>query len=250
MEIPTTLQELLKRSADPNPVNIAGYGRESTHKGYLSWILSTYRNKLAVELIRALSHELPKKANWGTLEYADCEYEQCIGAHRVDLQIKLCKDEFSPHSRLLPIELKTDSGPSGEGQFSDMTAYVDSHTEYLGCWVICLGSSSVQNHSWGEFHMITPEKILISWEPYYHTGPKYLRDWMDMVALEVARQRLAVEIYREYTIDHDHNCVWKYGLRNEKNTCTTTSTLNCGNICHATEVSVVGPYTTAAIMQS
>jgi len=213
--IPENLEELCKANSNPNPVNIAGYGRESTHKGYLSWVFSTEHNKeLAVNLIQALSNAFTQSNGLSDYTHADCYFEQQIGNRKVDLLVKLRSESSSKSQFLLPIELKTDSGPSGEKQFQDMSSQISANPDYLGGLVFCLGSSCVQNYKWGKFQILGPDKILSYWKKFYDEGPDFLKDWLEMLAVEIGRKELAVEVYK--LCKKDWGAFWGFGYRNYK----------------------------------
>ena len=54
VSIPESLEQLRVAEMAENPVVIAGAGRESTHKGYLSWILSSEKWGGATALVSSL----------------------------------------------------------------------------------------------------------------------------------------------------------------------------------------------------
>jgi len=214
VRVPATLEELRAASAEPNPVNIAGYGRESTHKGYLSWILSKDKNPLAQNLLQRLLSDSERQFCWNTATGIVCDFEQRIASHKVDLQVVLSGEDSISKRHLLPIELKTDSGPSGGTQFPEMSSHLLANECYLGGWVFCLGSSSVQDHDWGTFRAIGPEALLERWLPVYEKAPAFLRDWLDTLAIEVGRKRLALEVHR---LSKDRpEAYWEFGYRNYK----------------------------------
>ncbi len=148
------------------------------------------------------------------LKYADCEYERRIDTHKVDLQVRLCKESGAGDRYLLPIELKADSGPSGEKQFPEMSVHLSKHEGYLQGLVFCLGSGSVQDHNWGQFRMLGPDGLLQRWMPYYEQGFEYFKNWMQALAIEIARRKLAPEVHR--LNKEQRECFWQYGFRSYK----------------------------------
>lgn len=213
-EIPDSLEDLHLANSKPNPVNIAGYGRESTHKGYLSWILSTDRNPFALDLISSLNGTIEMKNDLSRTINTFCYFEQKIGKHRIDLLIALNQMNSDFKEKYLPIELKTDSGPSGEKQFTDMSSFIESDKKYLRGYVFCLGSSYIQSHDWNNFRVVTPEDLVEKWKQYYDKAPSFLRDWLDMVAIEIARKKLAVDVF-SYNV-RNKDSFWNFGYRNYK----------------------------------
>ena len=77
--------------AGVNPVDVAGYGRESTHKGYLAWMLDQRRWPAAPEAMCRLI----EAADWGDratppanfAEPLRSDYEVRLGKSRVDLYV-------------------------------------------------------------------------------------------------------------------------------------------------------------------
>ena len=204
VHIPETLDELYHEEKRGNPVVIAGYGRESTHKGYLSWILDSSRWERAVDLLASLIRQLDALGNAQSglelkVASTDCMSEVRFGKRKVDLLLNV---QSQNSKQQLPIELKTDSGPTDEKQFGHMSDYAQSLSDCPGCLLLCLGSTSVQDYDWGSFRPLTPERLLEIWSQYYQAGPQYFKDWMNALALEVARKRLAHQVYLQNRENH------------------------------------------------
>jgi len=207
INIPKTPEELCEYEWKGNPVVIAGYGRESTHKGYLSWILTSGLNPIASDLLKALIDREDIKST-------NCFYEQRIASHKIDLLIEIECSSGQYNKLKLPIELKADSGPSGDTQFPDMTKHISAQNDYLPGRVFCLGSSSVQDHEYGGFTAVTVEEIYRKWLPYYEKGPNYFKDWLAALSLELARKSLAQQLYNQ--TKQSENKFYDYGYRSYK----------------------------------
>ena len=211
LSIPITLCDLAKKESEGNPVVVAGYGRESTHKGYLHWILTSYRwpgaIKAACLLIKHLGHEVDESR----ITLSECLWEQRFGNRTIDLILTLYEDNVRVFK--LPIELKADSGESGEGQLKEFSGYAKGDTSISACAAFLLGAMSVQNIDLGDFKPILPNDLLKIWEPLYDDGPSFLKDWLDAVALEESCRNLAHEVYKEWKVDGAPEPWWKYGYR-------------------------------------
>ena len=200
-----TLDEVLSRlNRGCNPVEVAGYGRESTHKGYLTWLLNTSRWPKAKEgLIRlvetaisndAWSDDYRRKAEKWVQQCPDtfyCEYEQKVEKGKIDLFIK-----GEDGSNLLPIELKTD-GSTGGNQLSAM-----SSAPLESGLVLLLGSSAVRDDAIpqdtterGCFAPLTIGNILTAWEEMDMPGPG--RDWLEALEHEQIRLHKAFDLNSE-----------------------------------------------------
>ena len=217
-----------------NPVEVAEYGRESTHKGYLTWLLNSGRwgnkkdaRKAIDLLVGSASITWPKEddryreiaENWKTNfpETFWCHYERKIGANsKVDLL--LCTN---PEDNMnLPIELKTDTKLSK----TQLNNYSSNRENELGL-VFLLGSSAVREDYQNDpteingcFGILTVEDILSSWQNLYHSIPQPGRDWYDSLKNEVLRLNCAFEI-ENYDIsisDSKDFEWWKYGYRSPK----------------------------------
>ena len=104
-----------------NPVEVAGYGRESTHKGYLTWLLNSEHwndaRKAIHLLVDSASITWPKEndryrkiaENWKNKspKKFQCEYECRIGDKNSKVDLLLCPNNGNNVN--LPIELKTDT---------------------------------------------------------------------------------------------------------------------------------------------
>ena len=143
-----TLSEIRNRiDKGCNPVEVAGYGREGTHKGYLTWLLNTWRWPGARDGLR----RLVERAQWPSdsrREHATqwvhsfprefwCEYERRFGSGKIDLLVQ------AENGANLPIELKTDS-VADEDQLARMSS--DPGNFPFGL-ILCLGSTAVRDDS-------------------------------------------------------------------------------------------------------
>lgn len=198
-----TLAEVISRlNRGCNPVEVAGYGRESTHKGYLTWLLNTSHWPKAKEglirLVEIVGHDWPDDCAGRTSEWIQqcpdafyCEYERKVGGGKVDLLVKAEDD-----SDLLPIELKTDS-IVGQDQLSKMS--VDPNLK-IGL-VLLLGSSAVRDDSIPErpqqgcFAPLTIDNILAAWKTI--DMPKAGRDWLEALQHEQLRLNNAFDLNSE-----------------------------------------------------
>ncbi len=211
INIPATLPDLAQKESEGNPVVVAGYGRESTHKGYLHWILTSYRWPGAKQAACLLAKHLGFEIDENKITLSECLWERHLGNKTIDLVLTLYENE----TRLfkLPIELKTDSGESGEGQFKEFSVEAQKDTTITACAAFLLGAMSVQNFDLDDFTPVMPAELLKIWEPLYSDAPPFFKDWLDAVALEEARRNLAHEVYKEWKVDGAVEPWWKYGYR-------------------------------------
>ena len=208
-----TLAEVISRlDRGCNPVEVAGYGRESTHKGYLTWLLNTWHWPKAKEglirLVEIVGHDWPDDCAGRASEWIQqcpdafyCEYERKVGNRKIDL---LVKEEDG--SNLLPIELKTD-GKVSENQLSEMSVT----PRQIGL-VLLLGSSAVRDGDIPEkaergcFAPLTVDNILAAWQTI--DMPKAGRDWLEALQHEQLRLNnafdLSIERREEAYRDHKH----------------------------------------------
>ena len=104
--IPTSVEALREAVLKDNPVNIAGYGHESTHRGYLMHLFNRPDVGLAASVLRSLYSRAFETLPGFLSRDPDkicCCCEQPLGnRRRVDLLVK-----WGDHK--LPIELKVDS---------------------------------------------------------------------------------------------------------------------------------------------
>ncbi len=192
-----------------NPVEIAGYGRESTHKGYLTWLLDTGHWEGAAQAIcRLVEAALPEwpdhhraSAHRWIQRPPDAVYtlfEQRVGNGKVDL---LVMDGNDDNRALLPIELKTDSAIR-EDQLTRMSA---EGSPPIGL-VLLLGSSAVRDipeiEGRGRFAHLTLEKVINAWHDL--DMPRPGRDWLE--ALRNEQTRLA----RAFEVGSDESQWWPY----------------------------------------
>ena len=203
-----------------NPVEVAGYGRESTHKGYLTWLLNTSHWTEAKEgLCR-----LVEAADWSGGERGSatgwirkfpeefwCEYERTVGSKKVDLIVTAGHDDSSQKS--LPIELKTDS-VAGGNQLSEMSV---GPGQDVGL-VLLLGSSAVRDDSIpkeiekrGCFAPVTVDRILTVWEGLEASMPRVGRDWLEALRHENLRLNNAFDLTPK-----QRETYWCYGYRSDK----------------------------------
>lgn len=204
-----TFDEVISRlSKGFNPVEVAGYGRESTHKGYLTWLLNTLHWPKAKEglirLVEIVGYDWPDDYAGKTREWIRkcpdkfyCEYEQKVGKGKIDLLVKA-----EDGRKLLPIELKTDGivktdrGVS-ENQLSRMS--VDPSLR-IGL-VLLLGSSAVRDDAIPEkakrgcFAPLTVDNILAAWRTI--DMPKAGRDWLEALQHEQLRLNNAFDLSSE-----------------------------------------------------
>lgn len=211
--VPDCPEDLARREASGNPVVIAGYGRESTHKGYLSWMLSETHSgptaARAVEALLAVRHPRAPPEQAQRVTEPSCLWEQPFGHRRkVDLLVDC---QLEGQKSRIPIELKTDSGPTGK-QFDVMSEHAGSDTP---CIVLLLGTSALWDPAgWKSFLPVCPADLICVWGELAESGRAYFRDWLSAVACELARQKLALELYRE-NMDKD-DWWWRYGYRSHK----------------------------------
>ena len=152
----------LERAVQRCPVHIAGYGREATHKGWLSWMLDSGRHPgladLSVDLACALIDEahtasespspvdgrkITLDGHAHTVGYVACWEEKKVGGRKVDLLLWLKGGKDDPAFAAVPIELKVDSGLSGASQLADMSVPEVGRDRVLCDVVLLLGASSV-----------------------------------------------------------------------------------------------------------
>ena len=188
-----------------NPVEVAGYGRESTHKGYLTWLLNTSHWPKAKDgLIRLVeaADEWPDDCHGKVIEWIQqcpnefhCEYERRVGEGKVDLVVKA---ENSSKYDQLPIELKTD-GKVGENQLSKLS----SDPKLCIGLVLLLGSSAVRDDSIPEkaergcFAPLTIGNILTAWKAMKSDMPRAGRDWLEALQHEQIRHNNAFDLSSE-----------------------------------------------------
>lgn len=198
-----TLDEVISRlNRGSNPVEVAGYGRESTHKGYLTWLLNTLHWPKAKEglirLVEIVGHDWPDDCAGRVSEWIQqcpdefyCEYERKVGNGKIDLLVK-AKDG----SNMLPIELKTD-GIATKNQLSKMS--VDPN--YGIGLVLLLGCSAVSDNAIpnmaerGFFAPLAIGNILTAWENI--DMPKAGRDWLEALQHEQLRLNNAFDLSSE-----------------------------------------------------
>ena len=183
-----------------NPVEVAGYGRESTHKGYLSWMLNTShwpgaRQALRLLLERAIwpgEEDRQRAMMWfQTLpDQFQCGCEKPVGGRKVDLLVAANDDGTSPD---LPIELKVDSGP-GDKQFAEMSKARNGRPAL----VLLLGTGAIRDEpeGFGVFGILRPKAILDAWRDLQ--GPQPVSDWIQALEHEVLRLGHPFDLPREY----------------------------------------------------
>lgn len=210
------IPEALERGS--NPVEIAGFGRESTHKGYLSWLLDTQHwldaRKFLINLLKIsnkdsackLIDEFPMRF-W-------CGYEIKIGSGRVDLCIHDYED-----NQILPIELKTDTVVGSEQL--EKLAFRDRN---IGL-VFLLGSSAVQDDNASEeerygYELVPLDKVLNVLDEFEHGLPNPGKDWLEALRNESSRLNDCFELSESEQNTVSWNCqndyFWDFGYRNKK----------------------------------
>lgn len=184
-----------------NPVEVAGYGRESTHKGYLTWLLNTGHWKNApqalVRLVEAALSEWPDKHRASARRWIQrcpdsvyAVYEQRVGKGTVDLLVRAGDGDDRD---LLPIELKTDS-TVGEDQLTKMSA---EGSPPVGL-VLLLGTSAIRDRilpsieDRGCFAALTLEQIIDAWRDLEMPRPG--ADWLEALQHEQTRHTRAFEV--------------------------------------------------------
>ena len=204
-----TLDEVISRlNMGCNPVEVAGYGRESTHKGYLTWLLNTSHWPKAKEglirLVEIVGHDWPddyagKAGEWIRTcpDAFYCEYERKVGRGKIDLLVKA-----EDGRQFLPIELKTDGTVktdrgTSENQLSRMS--VDPSLR-IGL-VLLLGSSAVRDKAIPEkaergcFSPLTVDNILAAWKTI--DMPRAGRNWLEALQHEQLRLNNAFDLNSE-----------------------------------------------------
>ena len=218
-----SLEDLWKRAfEDPIPVEAAGYGRESTHKGYLACILDTRRWPKAA----AFRHALIREGTPASERTADEEfrgiwtmYEQKFGGRKVDLLVKLRQDESPSDPTVLPIELKTDSDVD-ETQINAFAAEAARLTPRRPCLLFLLGTAAVRFDGTKiepNVKAFTPGQLRATIEPFLAGAPRFVLDWADSLAMEVAREELAPVVFSRWKRGGDEKVIWKAGYRGPKN---------------------------------
>ena len=189
-----TIDDLIKATAKPNPVNIAGYGRESTHKGYLSWIFNGDRWEGASAAFLAICKESKMSPlPFRIIKKISCEWEWKLAKRRkVDLVVFV---ETDTGKYAVPIELKTDSGQSGENQFEIMSGgQIDGYEIPLRL-IFALGSAAVQDFKdIGKFIKLSNEDLLKAFADWKPEG--FFGDWIESLSIEAARKAHGPEVYR------------------------------------------------------
>ena len=213
-----------------NPVEVAGYGRESTHKGYLTWLLNSDHWKDARKAIHLLvdsaSITWPKEKgryreiaeNWKSKspEKFWCKYERKIGNQKSKVDLLLSTNHGNNMN--LPIELKTDT----ELRKTQLNNYSSNRENELGL-VFLLGSSAIRGDYQkdstevnGCFGILTVEDILSSWQNLYQSMPQRGTEWYDSLKNEALRLNCAFEIKNyDSSIFSSKDSDWrkKYGYR-------------------------------------
>ncbi len=197
-----TLQQVMDRIHNGcNPVEIAGYGRESTHKGYLTWLLHTAHWASAAQaLVRLVEVALPvwpdrhrATADQWIQHCPDAVYtvfEQRVGKGKVDLLVRAGNGD---DRALLPIELKT-----GSTVRKDQLTKMSTETSPRIGLVLLLGSSAVRDdilpkiEDRGCFAPVTLQQIIDAWQDIEMPQPGI--DWLEALKHEQTRLTRAFEI--------------------------------------------------------
>ncbi len=213
--------------AGKNPVEIAGYGRESTHKGYLTWILDTGRWPQAREGLERLLHRawereratrsLPRNSSRGVWWQAPdpprlppsfwTEFERRLGKSKVDLMVM--SHHGGTKEALVAVELKTDSPPANQ-QFVKMSKHLGKKPGI----VLELGSMAVRDDDvnrggYADFGVVRPRDILEAWGTL--DKPEPVAHWLEALEHEVWRLDNAFNL----TADEQKNW-WACGYRSPK----------------------------------
>jgi hypothetical protein len=211
-------------SAEANPVEVAGYGREATHKGYLSWFLNTRRWPDAKTFLNALIQDACAKSRVAQLADAEdfrTEYEQKYGSGKIDLLV-LGETASGKHFKI-PIELKADSEARSDQlkAFSEEAAKSDPA---VPCLLFLLGTASVKNDeptNFANLAIYSPEDILRILSRHLESAPQAVADWAQALELEVGRKALAMEVYcdwkRSARTEKENDNRWRCGYRSDKN---------------------------------
>ena len=203
-----------------NPVEIAGYGRESTHKGYLTWLLNTEHWCKAGDAVRSILEKAKNKKEEGKQaliedviknipEKLETEYEKRCGSGTVDLVVK---STCNGRPFKLPIELKTD-GKEGKNQLGRLS---DKAEPRIGL-VFLLGTSAIrddiENGDRGIFVPLTVCEILDAWGELKSPQPGL--DWMNSLRHEKYRLQHA---FRIYNCAKEEECkLTEVGYRDKRN---------------------------------
>ena len=213
-----------------NPVEVAGHGRGTTHKGYLTWLLNSGRwgdkkdaRKAIDLLVDSASITCPENDSYQEIaqnwkrdfpESFWCEYERGIGDKKSRVDLLLCTNP--ENNMTLPIELKVDD----KLEYDQLEKYSSGREDEIGL-VFLLGSSSVRDdsfHNVGCWKWITINDILTAWECLYESMPPRGKEWYDSLKNELLRLNCAFEIknYDRSICDSNDFGWWKYGYRSEK----------------------------------
>ena len=182
-------------------MELAGHGRESTHKGYLTWLLNTSHwpaaNHALIRLVEAAVPHWPDRHRVSANRWIQrCPdnlytlYEQRVGNGKVDLIVRAGDGDDRD---LLPIELKTDSAV-GSDQLTRMSV---EGSRAIGL-VLLLGSSAVrddilpQMEGRGCFAPLTLEQIIDAWQDLEVPPPGI--DWLEALKHEQTRLTRAFQI--------------------------------------------------------
>ena len=196
--------ELKSLAVRENPVEIAGYGRESTHKGYLSWILDSRRNPFAPEVLKVLCEKANAARKYNALvcplespDECRCYWEKTLSERRkVDLVVVATWKDIE---YAVPIELKTDSGASSSKQFEAMSATKSfGEIPIAARMVFCLGASSVLSFDTYDFVRCSIEDVLdVVKRCGNSSGKSFFSDWAYSVEAENLRLVHALDSYSE-----------------------------------------------------
>ena len=205
-----TLADLKKAWDAGNPVNIAGYGRETTHKGYLSWMLNERRWNRAGEAVRALCKAAGAPLGSGAgIKDVTTDWEYRLASRRkVDL---LTTFTLNGKPMAIPIELKTDRGPSGEDQLMQMSQGTVGGATTATRIAMTLGAACVQRIKLGAFKRLGPRDVLKALGPLGTGAPEFVRDWLQAVETEAARRDLAMAMYK--CPPGPNASLWDHGYR-------------------------------------
>lgn len=192
-----------------NPVEVAGYGHESTHKGYLAWLLDSHHWPGA----RVALERLLEAAEWppGEQQRAACFLlalppsfrcwtEKSVGGGKVDLLLAPGEQGARPR---LAIELKVDS-PPGRGQFQKMARGLGKDADADVGVVLLLGTSAIRDDDldrggYDRFGKLTLGAILKAWEGLALPPPG--QAWLEALAQEQQRLEAAYGVPQPLSMD-------------------------------------------------
>lgn len=215
-----TIDRLAKDASQPNPVNIAGYGKESTHQGYLSWLLSPRCPEST-----AIMESLVKMAGAEHVKFSSTvnSRTEVVVSVKPRRQIDIVVDVDD--SSVFAIELKTDSGPSGDGQLKEMSVHTIGGKSVRAYLLLELGSASVMDFQSGElFKVLRPAKIVAALS-HLREKDTVLAHWLEALESETARAKNCAAVYRSWQLTDKSISPTRWGYRSGRD--LTFYILNC-----------------------